>query len=197
MFYKISVFKNFAKFTRRHLCRSLFLNKDAGLGPATLLKKKIQHWCFLVNFAKFFRTPFLQNTSSNCFRIVGHHHEDLYFCGKFSCNTKLPVKYQPNISASKIVIVKAELLLRPFLSKQLIKNCKIALYQFFFKIYKWLRWKKKSWNYWCPSSIIRPLCPFQKQSSKVFLKGSCFECFEKFLGKRRPSLGYLQKWGTS
>ena len=29
---------------------------------ATLLKKKLQHGCFPVNFAKFFRTPFLQNT---------------------------------------------------------------------------------------------------------------------------------------
>ena len=51
VFYKISVLKNFTKFTRRHLYWSLFLNKDAGLGTATLLKKKIQHRCFLVNFA--------------------------------------------------------------------------------------------------------------------------------------------------
>ena len=27
--------------------------------PATLLKKRIWHWCFPVNFAKFLRTPFL------------------------------------------------------------------------------------------------------------------------------------------
>ena len=31
--------------------------------PATLLKKRLWHWCFLVNFAKFSRAPFLQNTS--------------------------------------------------------------------------------------------------------------------------------------
>ena len=31
-------------------------------GPATLLKKRLWHWCFPVNFAKFLRTPFLQNT---------------------------------------------------------------------------------------------------------------------------------------
>ena len=31
--------------------------------PATLLKKRFQHRCFPVNFAKFLRTHFLQNTS--------------------------------------------------------------------------------------------------------------------------------------
>ena len=31
--------------------------------PATLLKKRLWHRCFPVNFAKFLRKPFLQNTS--------------------------------------------------------------------------------------------------------------------------------------
>ena len=35
--------------------------------PATLLKKRLWHSCFPVNFAKFLRTPFLQNTSTGCF----------------------------------------------------------------------------------------------------------------------------------
>ena len=34
-----------------------------GLRPATLLKKRLWHRCFPVNFAKFLRTPFLQTTS--------------------------------------------------------------------------------------------------------------------------------------
>ena len=33
------------------------------LRPATLLKKRLWHRCFSVNFAKFLRTRFLQNTS--------------------------------------------------------------------------------------------------------------------------------------
>ena len=57
------VLRNFAKFTGKHLCQSPFFNKVAGLRPATLLKKKLWHRCFPVNFAKFLRTPFLQNTS--------------------------------------------------------------------------------------------------------------------------------------
>ena len=47
------------KFTRRHLCQSLFFNKVAGLRPVTLLKKRLCHRCFPVNFVKFLRTPFL------------------------------------------------------------------------------------------------------------------------------------------
>ena len=31
--------------------------------PATLLKRRLWHRCFPVNFVKFLRTPFLQNTS--------------------------------------------------------------------------------------------------------------------------------------
>ena len=42
--------KNFARFTRKHLF----------LRPATLFKKRPQHRCFPVNFAKFLGTPFLQ-----------------------------------------------------------------------------------------------------------------------------------------
>ena len=58
VFYKKGVLRNFAKFTRKHLCHSLFFNKVAGLRPATLLKKRLWHSCFPVNFAKFLRTPF-------------------------------------------------------------------------------------------------------------------------------------------
>ena len=60
---KKGVLRNFTKFTGEHLCVSLFFNKIADLRPATLLKKKLSHTCFLVNFAKFLRTSFLQNTS--------------------------------------------------------------------------------------------------------------------------------------
>ena len=62
-FVRKGVLRNFAKFTGKHLCQSLFFNKVAGLRPATLLKKRLWHRCFPMNFAKFLRTSFLQNTS--------------------------------------------------------------------------------------------------------------------------------------
>ena len=63
VFCKKGVLKSFANFTGKHLCQSLFLNKVAGLRPTTLLTKRLWHRCFPVNFSKFLRIPFLQNTS--------------------------------------------------------------------------------------------------------------------------------------
>ena len=50
MFFKKCVLNNFANFTEKHLCCSLFI------------KKRLQHWCFPVKFAKLIRTAFFQNT---------------------------------------------------------------------------------------------------------------------------------------
>ena len=58
MFCKRGVFTNFAKSTGKHLCQSLFFNKVAGLRPAILLKNRLWHGCFSVNFAKFLEIPF-------------------------------------------------------------------------------------------------------------------------------------------
>ena len=58
VFFKKGDLRNLAKFTGKHLCQSRFLNIVAGLRRTTLLKKKLWHRCFPVNFAKCLRTPF-------------------------------------------------------------------------------------------------------------------------------------------
>ena len=60
---KKGALRNFAKFSGKHLCQSLFFYKVAGIRPSTLFIKKLWHSCFPVNFAKFLGTPFLENTS--------------------------------------------------------------------------------------------------------------------------------------
>ena len=80
--------RNFAKFTGKLLRQNLLFNKVADLllpsyrnqsidlhsntvdwflyegnRPATSLKRRLWRRCFPVNFVKFLRTPFLQNTS--------------------------------------------------------------------------------------------------------------------------------------
>ena len=55
---KKGVLRNFTKFTGKQLCQSLFFNKVAGLRAATLLKKRLWHKCFSVNFVKFLRKSF-------------------------------------------------------------------------------------------------------------------------------------------
>ena len=59
VFYKKGVLRNFTKFKGKHLCQSLFFNKVTGLRPATLLKERLWHKSFPVNFVKFLKTPFL------------------------------------------------------------------------------------------------------------------------------------------
>ena len=67
------VLRNFVKFTGKHLCQSLLFNKVAGLRPATLLKKKLWHRCFPINFVKFLRTAFLRNTSGRLLLYLTFH----------------------------------------------------------------------------------------------------------------------------
>ena len=56
------VFVSFEKFPRECLHRPR---------PATLLKKRLWRRCFPVNFVKFLRTPFLQNTSGRLLLSFG------------------------------------------------------------------------------------------------------------------------------
>ena len=67
VFCKKGVLRNVPKLTEKHMCQRLFLNRDAGMRTATLLKKGLWHRCFPVNFAKFPTISFLQKTSGNCF----------------------------------------------------------------------------------------------------------------------------------
>ena len=57
-FLKKSVMRNFAKFTRKHVCRNLFFDKVKHCRSATSLKTRFYRRCILVSFLKFVRTPF-------------------------------------------------------------------------------------------------------------------------------------------
>ena len=49
------------------MCQSLFFNKATGLRPATLLKKRLWHRCFSVNFAKFLKHLFYRTRLDDWF----------------------------------------------------------------------------------------------------------------------------------
>ena len=78
MFFKTGFIRNFAIFTGKHLCWSLFLiklqalHKVAGLTAfnfiSTSSQKRLQHRCFPVNIAKFLRAVFFIEhlRQSNC-----------------------------------------------------------------------------------------------------------------------------------
>ena len=88
------VLRIFTKFTGKHLCQSFFFNKVAGLRPATLLKKRLWHRCFPVNFAKFLKTPFLRNTCG-CF-----WNDPLTKYGRISTVIGISLKRQRNDNSS-------------------------------------------------------------------------------------------------
>ena len=81
VFCKKGVLRNFSKFTGKHLCQSLFLNKVAAPRPATLLKNRLWHWCFPGNFAKFLRTPFF-TAQLRCLLLYGEY---LWFKSRALC----------------------------------------------------------------------------------------------------------------
>ena len=64
MFSKTGFLKNFAKFTGKNLCWSLFLKKFQVWRTVFLFKKRLQRRCFSVNIAKFLRTAVLLKTCS-------------------------------------------------------------------------------------------------------------------------------------
>ena len=57
------ILKNFERLTGKQLCQSLLFNKVAGLGPATLLKKRLRIGVFLKILKNTFFSP---STSSGC-----------------------------------------------------------------------------------------------------------------------------------
>ena len=62
--------RNFAEFTRKHLCLNLFFDKVKLCRFSASLKTRLWRRCFPVNFAKFVRTPLLQNTTRRLFLII-------------------------------------------------------------------------------------------------------------------------------
>ena len=62
----------FHKIHRKTPVPETFFNRVVGLRPATLLKKRFWYRCFPVNFVKFLRTIFLQNTSERLLLNVGY-----------------------------------------------------------------------------------------------------------------------------
>ena len=77
------VFISFEKFPRECLHRPR---------PATLLKKRLWRRCFPVNFVKFLRTPFLQNTSGRLLL-----HVVIHVVKKLSCQIVYSIKFQEHL----------------------------------------------------------------------------------------------------
>ena len=62
VFYKKAVFRNFKKFTEKHLCQSLFFNKVAGLSCTTcnFIKKGTLAQVFSCEFYEIFKNTYFE-----------------------------------------------------------------------------------------------------------------------------------------
>ena len=67
VFCKKGVRLDFAKLTRKHLCRSFSFIKAASQRSTTVIKKTLWHRCFPLNFAKHL---LLLGNSGGCFRLI-------------------------------------------------------------------------------------------------------------------------------
>ena len=56
------VFLEISQNSQENTCARVSFLIKLQVAPAILLKKRLWHWCFSMNFAKFLRTPFSQNT---------------------------------------------------------------------------------------------------------------------------------------
>ena len=79
VFYKKDVLRNFAKFTGKHLCQRLFLNKVAGLASGVFMR-------ILRNFSEnlFYRTaPVAASANCNLTKTILSHIPRHVFCLPF------------------------------------------------------------------------------------------------------------------
>ena len=66
MFFQIDVLKNVGKSHRKTLVLEPLFNKVAGLKTCNVIKKRLQHKCFPLKFAKILRTSFFME-NLQCF----------------------------------------------------------------------------------------------------------------------------------
>ena len=62
VFCKKGVFRNFIKFTGKHLCQNLFFNKIAGLKASNIIYKKTLTHVFSCEFCEISKNTFLHRT---------------------------------------------------------------------------------------------------------------------------------------
>ena len=84
-FCKKGVLGNFIKFTGKHLCQSIFLNKVEGLRPSTLLKKRLcSAQVFSCDFCEVSKNTFLLRAPLvECFWKSNNQN----FCSELDCNS--------------------------------------------------------------------------------------------------------------
>ena len=77
-------------------------NKVAGLKGCNSIEKRLQHRCFTVKFAKFFRTSFSQNCSSGCACPLTRVFKGICNKNRCDCKQKCQIQLKKIFSAAKV-----------------------------------------------------------------------------------------------
>ena len=88
---KQRVLKKCAYFTRKHVSESFF-RKFAGLQPCSYIKKRLQHWCFPVKFAKSLRTSTVKNIFERLLLFVSPQNTTAKSSGEFELYKTLSIR---------------------------------------------------------------------------------------------------------
>ena len=104
---KKGVLRNFAKFTEKHLCQSLFLNKVSGLKPASFIKKETLAQVFSCEFCEIstntfsYKTPLV--TASVLCQLLERHVS--YSKNETNQNTTFDIHLRPGVTKTKVMTV--------------------------------------------------------------------------------------------
>ena len=80
------------KFRKKTSVSESIFRKVAGLQPCSYIKKRLQHWCFPVKFAKFLRTSTVKNIFERLFLFVSPQNTIAKSSGKFELYRTLSIQ---------------------------------------------------------------------------------------------------------
>ena len=80
------------KFRKKTSVSESIFRKVAGLQPCSYIKKRLQHWCFPVKFAKFLRTSTVKNIFERLLLFVSPQNTIAKSSGKFELYKTLSIQ---------------------------------------------------------------------------------------------------------
>ena len=80
------------KFRKKTSVSESIFRKVAGLQPCSYIKKRLQHWCFPVKFAKFLRTSTVKNIFERLLLFVSPQNTIAKSSGEFELYKTLSIQ---------------------------------------------------------------------------------------------------------
>ena len=125
VFFLKAIFKNFAIILVKHPCQNFSFDTVAGFRLENLSKRRPSRSCFLVNFSRFLKAPFLQNSSKELLLCI------INFVSRTDSSHKIVIfldVMQRLLVLSKVILKQLSIYLSIYLSIDLSIYLSIYLY---------------------------------------------------------------------